>query len=279
MDEDNKEIRLWEGEIPYFDDSVTNDENAGTATITPYLINDGKKHACIIILAGGGYVKRTWHEGGEAAGYINSIGLHAFVVNYRVAPYRAELGIVDAKRAVRFVRYHAGRFMVVPDKIGMLGFSAGGGLACYTALRHDMEDYEYIDEIDKVSSRPDSCCLSYAALSLKKDRLIEKDYENFRKYFDSDEDYEAYLLANSCEYLVREDMPPVFLWHTIDDARIPVVGSIDFIAALKEKGIPFECHFFPDGGHGLGISRALMIEGTREWFALYTGWLKRMGYV
>lgn len=270
-----KRIQLWEGEAPFWDETIVNEENLDTATVTPYLIEDGEVHGCVLVCPGGGYVKRTRHEGEEVAEYLNAAGLHAFVVNYRVAPYRPEIGIIDAMRAVKYVRYYAERFHIIPGQIGIMGFSAGGGIACYTSLGHRAEEYPHLDEIDQMGSRPDTCCLCYAALSLRKERLNEKDYNNFRQVFNSEAAYEKYLLENSCEYLVDENMPPVFLWHTAEDIRVPVGGSMDFSMALKEKEIPFELHIFNEGVHGLGVTRAMEIDGTKQWFSLYLDWLKR----
>lgn len=164
MDANMENIRLWiEGKVPFFNKEYGQPET----TLTPYLINDGKKRGCVIVCPGGAYRIRADHEGGPVAETINKYGVNAFVLNYRVFPYKYPAITEDVLRAVRYVRYHADELNVDPDKIAVLGFSAGGHLAnsAMCVFDYGREDG---DEIDKVSSRPDGVILCYGVISLMK---------------------------------------------------------------------------------------------------------------
>lgn len=161
------EIALWEkGEISFFDENCHCGENEGSCTVTPYLLNDGLEHGAVIVFPGGGYGHRSVKEAVPVTEYLNSIGLHAFVLNYRVIPYPPYLGYVDGKRAVRYIRRHAKEFRVCENRIGVIGFSAGVGNACMVTEQYKKVDYEPLDEIDGISARPDFCMLWCIELSL-----------------------------------------------------------------------------------------------------------------
>lgn len=262
------DYKLWENGTPYYDAALGQPE----PTLTPYLCeNDGKKRGCVIVFPGGGYGGRAPHEGEPISRMINEAGVHSFVLNYRVAPYRhpAELG--DALRAVRFVRYHADEFGIDPNKIGVLGFSAGGHLAVTASELYDYGRDDG-DEIDKVSSRPDAGIFCYPVVSFKKYRhcgtrtnlLGEKEF---------DEELQTLL---SGELSVPDDMPPVFIWHTMEDQAVHIRNSLDLCAALKEKNIPCEMHIFPYGVHGLGLAQSN--PDVAQWAGLLQNWLLMYGF-
>ncbi|MEF2967711.1 alpha/beta hydrolase [Paenibacillus sp. M1] len=275
----NETYPLWEErQIPFFNQAALNDENRDGATITSYLLEDGKAHGAVLVFPGGGYVKRVVHKEGEPiAKFINSLGLHAFVVNYRVHPYPPEISVIDGKRAVKYIRHHAGKFGVIKDKIGLIGFSAGGSVACHVTEFHDVADYAPFDAIDQESARPDCGAFCYAPLSFKEDNIASTDYNRMREMIPDERVLRQYLEKYSCDNNIREDMPPLFLWHTVDDERVPVTATIDFIKQLKQKNQSFECHLFPEGGHGAGIEASRMVPGMSEWPKLYHKWLERIG--
>ena len=257
-------IALWEeGKIPFYDEKCHRGENEGTCTLTPYLVKDGKKHAAVIVFPGGGYVHRSEKEGAPVAEYLNSIGLHAFVLNYRVIPYPPYLGYVDGKRAVRYVKAHAEEFGIYKDKIGVIGFSAGAGNACMATEKYDSQEYEPIDEIDDISAKPDFCIFCYGAMS-------------FRLEFLSDSDI---VKKFSCDELVRPEMPPTFVWHAVDDERVKVGASISFVNRMAEMKNDVECHLFPVGGHGTSVVQSAEIEGLNQWLTLLDNWLRRKGFL
>ena len=243
--------------------------------MTPYLLPGDKVRGCVIVLPGGGYSGRARHEAGPIAERFNSLGFHAFVVEYRVAPYRFPAPQEDALRAIRIVRAHAEEWKIKPDKIAVLGFSAGGHLACSTGVFHDKVKAENGDACDAVSARPDAEILCYPVIT------AESPYANtgsFRNLLGPEVPQEEFL-KYSCEKLVTEETPPAFLWHTAEDRGVPVENSICYARALNKCGIPFGLHVFPFGPHGIGLA-----EGRPEyadaacWPELAGVWLGKMGF-
>ena len=276
---ERKKVALWEnGEIPFYDKELEYGENVEIATLTPFLLNNGKEHAAVIVFPGGGYTHRSEKESEPVAKYLNAIGLHAFILNYRVIPYPPYLGSVDGKRAVRYVRAHAEEYHILENKIGVIGFSAGAGNACMAAELYDKSDYEQTDEIDKVSARPDFCIFCYGALSLKTEYMSEKDFTIFESLV-PEEDREAFIRNYSCDLLVRENMPPVFVWHALDDERVDAGVCLDFVKAMHKAGNDVECHLFPVGGHGGSVTESKNVVGLNQWFSLLENWLARKGFL
>lgn len=272
-------IKLWEdGTIPFFCKEYHKDENADSCTITPYLIEDGKEHGCIVIFPGGGYVHRSPKEAAPVAEYVNSLGMHAFVVNYRVLPYDPYMGVVDGKRAMQLVRSCMDVFKIKEGCLGVMGFSAGGGNAGLVTLTHDVPEYEPQDPIDHISPKPDFAIFCYGAMSLDPKYFTEADMKNFEEAVPFEE-REAYINANSPDRKVREDMPPTFIWHCVDDARVNVGCCLSFVNAMHEKNVDFECHLFPEGGHGKSVLEAASIPGVSMWPKLLADWLKRKKFI
>lgn len=154
-------IKLWK-KTPMFDESIGQPE----PTLTPYLLADGKMYGAVIVCPGGGYVMKADHEGAPIAQRMNELGFHAFVLDYRVVPYRHPVPLMDAQRAIRYVRHFADRFGIYKDKIAILGFSAGGHLVCTAATLWDEGDPAAEDPIDRESSRPDLFVPCYAVASV-----------------------------------------------------------------------------------------------------------------
>lgn len=264
-------INLWKNEPPFFNENYNNEQNEQTPTITPYLVNDNKYHSAIIICPGGGYNHRAEHEGKPIALWLNSIGIHAFVLNYRVYPYKYPAEIADGKRAVKYIKYYKEKFKIVENKIGIMGFSAGGHLACTVSQKYDKDDYIKKDEIDFISAKTDICILCYPVIT-----FIEKYTHEGTKNCFLRESNNNLSLDFSCEKNVKENFPPTFIWHTAEDSSVPVLNSIDMARALYEKNIPFEIHIFPQGRHGLGFAEE--IKGTCQWRELLKDWLERMKF-
>lgn len=138
-------------------------------TLEPYIIDAplGRSTAAVIICPGGGYARRADHEGRPVAQWLNSLGISAFVLHYRVAPYRHPYPLLDAKRAIRLVRHRASQWNIDPHRIGVLGFSAGGHLAATLATHFDGGDPMAADPIERQSSRPDLAILCYPVITLR----------------------------------------------------------------------------------------------------------------
>ena len=256
--------KLWENGTPYFDVSFNQPEPA----LTPYLTHE-KKRGCVIVCPGGGYAGRAPHEGEPIAKMINEAGIHSFVLSYRVAPYKHPVMLEDVTRAVRYVRYHASEFNIDPDKIGVLGFSAGGHLVTMAAEHFDYGKNG--DVIDAVSSRPNAGILCYPVVSLKKyghdgtkENLLGKNPDP------------KLVELLSGEFSVRDDTPPMFIWHTMEDQGVHVNNSLHLCSALKEKNIPTELHVFPYGLHGLGLAESN--ENVAQWTKLLQNWLRMYGF-
>lgn len=262
-------IPLWERDIPGYDPKINNGE---VPSLIPYLLENGKVNSAIIVFPGGGYVKRADHEGEPIALWLNSIGASAFVLNYRVAPYRYPYPLLDAKRAIRLVRYNAEKFSINPNKIGILGFSAGGHLACMSAVHFDNGEPNSEDPIERVSSKPDALILCYPVISFlrfyHKGSMISLLGEN---------PPEELRILLSGENNVKQDTPPTFIWHTADDSAVPVENSILFVEALRRFDIPFELHIFQNGRHGLGLAKDNLL--VSKWTQLCENWLKGIGFI
>lgn len=256
-------IKLWEQGAPYYDATFGQPE----PTLTPYIAEKNEKRGCVIVFPGGGYAMRADHEGEPIARLINSIGVHAFVLNYRVAPYKHPVELEDALRAIRWVRYHAEEYNIDPDKIGVLGFSAGGHLAV-SASEHFDYGREDGDDIDKISSRPNAAIYCYAVCTLEKPYTHEGSRVNLLGADASEELVRQ--MSGPCS--VREDMPPVFIWHTFEDTAVPVQNSLMMAAALREKNIPVEMHIYPHGPHGLGLAEKY--PHTAKWAKALCEWLE-----
>ncbi len=257
---------LWnENDVPLFN----GDFNQDAPILTEYLIKSETAVPCVIVFPGGAYSHLAEdHEGRVICELLNKNGLSAFVLRYRLAPYRFPCQELDAKRAVRFVRANADKFGIDPNRIGIMGFSAGGHLACMAGLRFDNGIDG--DEIDSVSSRPDNVCACYPVASLARDITHRGSRENLLGDYENDE------LADklTSEKIVPEDAPPFFIWHTAEDNAVDVRNSLRLANALAEKRKTFELHVFPYGCHGLGLAYGTPLAS--QWSELYINWLREI---
>ncbi len=264
-----EKIYLWEkGKAPYFNPEYGQDE----PNLTPYLISDGKKRGAVIVAPGGAYTHKAYqHEGYDVAEKLNSFGINAFVIDYRVAPYQYPAITGDILRAIRYVRYHADGMNIDPTKIGVLGFSSGGHL-CNSA----MCAFDYGkdgDEIDKVSSRPDAVVLCYPVITLVED-YMHRHSRTVLLGGHPDEEKLAYSLSG--EKAVKDDTPPCFIWHTRDDDGVSVWNSLNLYSSLVKNNIPSELHVFPHGEHGLGMAPGR--NDVSQWTSLLNTWLTNLGF-
>ncbi len=261
-------LYLWEeGKVPYFNPAIGQNQ----PSLKPYLLNNGKRNGCVIVCPGGAYACKAEHEGEPIARMINSHGISAFTLDYRVEPYRYPAITEDVLRAVRYVRYHADEYNIDPEKIAVMGFSAGGHLANSTLCAFDYGK-EDGDVIDRVSSRPDAVILCYAVISLGKYTHAETRFNLLGGLPDADE----LAVKLSGELQVKDDTPPCFIWHTAEDSVVPVQNSLQLYNALCEKKIYSELHVFPYGWHGLGLSESM--PNPAQWTGLVGNWLDLMGF-
>lgn len=264
-------IPLWErGRTPGFVPEYGQPE----PSIVPFLLDKGKTpRGAVVVCPGGGYEFKAPHEGRPIARMLNAAGIHAFVLDYRVAPYQLACSIMDVKRALRLVRHNAAEWGVNPDKIGVLGFSAGGHLTIMASEHFDLGDPQSADPIERVSCRPDAQVPIYPAVSFKmmaKGEGSEKWMESLFGPGYTDKD----ILHATGELNVRADTPPAFLWGTYDDFLYEQWPP--YLKALKKKKVEYSYHMFPRGGHGMGLAEQNPL--ARRWPELCVEWLKDLGF-
>ena len=240
-------------------------------TLTPRLLETDKPLGAVIVFPGGGYGGRADHEKWPIAECFNKAGFHAFVLDYRVSPNRHPAPLMDAARAVRLVRENAAAWKVKPDKIAILGFSAGGHLAGSLSVFFDAGDPNAKDPVARQSSRPDAAVLCYPVIS--SGEFGHKGSFNNLLGPDATQEEKDKMSLERC---VRPDTPPTFLWHTAEDSGVPVENSLLMARALHEKGVPFELHVYPHGQHGLGLAPKDAHVAT--WSTLCAEWLRGMGW-
>ncbi len=239
--------------------------------LTPYLVRSDTPTACIIVCPGGGYTMRAPHEGAPIALWLNSIGISAFVLDYRVAPYQHPYPLLDAQRAIRTVRCHAEEWNIDPKRVGILGFSAGGHLAATAGTHYDPGDAHASDPIERMGCRPDLMILCYPVISFGRSR-----HQGSRVNLIGEEPSEELVELLSNERQVTADTPPAFMWHTANDPVVPVANVLLFAEQLAAHQIDFALHVYPKGPHGLGLAERYPDIAT--WTAHCASWLNCHGF-
>jgi acetyl esterase/lipase len=257
-------IKLW--------DKVPESADGFEPFLEPFLLEDGQPHGAVIVCPGGAYTHRAPHEGAPVAERMNREGFHAFVLQYRVSPNPWPAPQQDAGRAIRIVRSNAKEWNIIPDKIAMLGFSAGGHLAASLSVYFDSEYTNGGDEMDAISCRPDAVIPCYPVISTDP----EFAHPGSPKSLFGENPTQAQLDIFSLEKQVTPNTPPVFMWHTAEDPSVPVKNSLSFAAALSDNKVPFELHVFPEGRHGLGMKPD--VPHILIWPELAARWLRNMGW-
>ncbi len=247
-----------------------------------YLLPKLPKRGIVLVFPGGGYGGRADHEGRPIAERFNELGFHAAVVHYRVAPNRYPLPQADAFRAIRLVRFHAREWNVKPDKVAVLGFSAGGHLAASTGTLFDDAAISVSagDRADTESRRPDAMILCYPVLS----STPYGHSGSFENLLGAPLD-PVKAAELSLEHRISAATPPAFLWHTSEDQAVPVENSLLFAVELRRFRIPFELHVFPHGPHGIGLAETnneFVAAGDHQYAGIWPGlagrWLTAMGW-
>ncbi|WP_442050196.1 alpha/beta hydrolase [Paenibacillus sp. 2TAB19] len=267
--EEKEEQWLWPYGAPYAKGDTKEDRPA----ITPYLV-PGENRPAVVICPGGGYGMRAYHEGEPIAQWLNTLGISAFVLRYRVAPYQYPCALLDAQRAIRSVRYDAKRFGVDPNRIGLLGFSAGGHLTANAGTDYDQGNPKAEDPIERQSSRPDLLVLCYPVITMTDPYTHAGSRSNLLGEAASSD--HGMKERHSAELNVTADTPPTFLWHTSDDAGVPVENSLLMAGALRKHGVLFDLHVYAKGKHGLGLAEDEL--HTRGWTDACASWLAYNGF-
>jgi acetyl esterase/lipase len=232
--------------------------------------------AAVIICPGGGYGHLSMEkEGSRIAEWLNSFGVTAFVLRYRHSGtgHQHPTPMLDGGRAIRTVRSRAGEWGIDPQKIGVMGFSAGGHLTSTLGTHFDAGDAQATDPIDRASSRPDFLILCYPVITLSEDYMHRGSRDNL---LGQNPDPEL-VRSLSNERQVTGDTPPTVLFHTDVDTSVPPENSIAVYKALHRAGVPAELHLYRKGGHGVGMAQD--IPGTRDWPARCRAWLESQGWI
>ncbi len=237
-----------------------------------YPTENKKTDATVIIFPGGGYNHRAAHEGGDYALFLNSIGMDAFVCQYRVWPHKFPLPLMDARRAVRFVRANAEKFGIDPEKVAVMGSSAGGHLSALVSTYNTPIDLETNDEIDSENPIPNGTIMCYA-LTHQPDELEVSNVSCYTTLCEDGTDYASVAPDN----LVTNTTPPAFMWHTSLDSVVNVTNSYLYAAALRKHNIPHEMHIFAKGRHGLGLAEGW--DYINQWPVLLRNWFRHMGWL
>lgn len=228
----------------------------------------------VVICPGGGYTHLAFEkEGTKVAEWFNSIGIAAFVLKYRMPTdltmKNKSVGpLQDAQEAIRYVRQNAAKWNIDPNKIGILGFSAGGHLASTASTHYDDKVYE---SAYKVSARPDFSLLIYPVISMENEITHKGSQTNLLGNNPS----KGLIDSFSNEKKVTSKTPPTFLIHATDDTVVIPENSINYYLALKKNGVSAEMHVYEKGGHGFGLGVA---DTSKFWTRDCEEWLKSNGY-
>jgi acetyl esterase/lipase len=264
-------MRLWPGAAP----GALGQDSVDAPTISLYRPSaTTATGAAIVVCPGGSYTMLADHEGHAIAVWLNSIGVTAVVLKYRLGPrYHHPVELHDVARAMRTVRARAAEWGVDPHRIGIMGFSAGGHLASTIATHFDAGDSSSTDPIERVSSRPDIAVLAYPVISMS-DGIT---HEGSRRNLLGDNPTPALEAELSNEKHVTARTPPTFLFHTANDPVVGVENSLLFAAALRAEKVPFELHVFERGPHGVGLAQNDPVLSV--WPTLLEHWLRVQGFI
>ncbi len=260
---------LWENGAP----GALGAEPADIPTLTYYPANGRGAGTAVIIAPGGGYTGLAMnHEGRQVANWLNSLGVSALVLKYRLGPrYRHPIELGDAQRAIRLVRTRATEFGTMPDRVGIMGFSAGGHLAATSGTHFDAGNPGATDPIDRMSSRPDFLVLAYPVIL---SRAPYAHQGSFNALLGANPD-PALLDDLSLDQRVTKDTPPTFLFHTNADTGVPAENSVQFYLALRKAGVQAEIHIFQPGPHGVGLGMGDAV--LEAWPPLLSTWFRNRG--
>lgn len=278
-----EEIPLWPG-TPPGEGRVTGPEKIGgegSGYGAVSNINTPRMHvyrpkvangAAVIVCGGGGYFRiQLWKESTPIAKWLQLRGYTVFELIYRLPNdgWDATAPFMDAQRAMKVVRTRAAEFGVRPDRIGIMGFSAGGHLAGYTALRHDQKLYEGTDRFEAVSARPDFAALLFPVVSMRE----PYDTTRTRREIIGKNPTRAAEDAWSLDTHASKDAPPTIIFSAADDPITPPGHGIALFQALIAEGAPAELHIFEEGGHGWGVGTPDQI--LSQWPSMFDTWFQK----
>ena len=268
-------MRLWPGDAPQTNGTSCED----IPTLTMLKPQPGSENgSAVIVMPGGAYMGlASILEGREVADWYASHGFTAFVLRYRLGKkYLLPVPLIDARRAVQLVRSHAAEYKIAPNRIVVTGFSAGGNLAALSGTQFIPGKADSGDQIERVSSRPDYLVLGYPWIGAISPDTSHLTYCKLVDILPSDaarcEDLQKKFSPN---LFVTKETPPTFIYHTTDDATVPVQQALSFYEAELNAGVPVEMHIFETGKHGSGLGKG--DPSLDQWPALLETWLRGHG--
>jgi len=286
-------VELWQGVAPGSEDFDAEEQsqergttelgnrwitNISRPTLSVFLPpRELRTGSAVVICPGGGYAGLAFDkEGVQIAQWFNAQGVAAFVLKFRCggAPHQHPIPLKDAQRAMRIVRHRAAEWQLQPDRIGVMGFSAGGHLASTLGTHFDQGDLQASKPLERTSCRPDFLVLIYPVISLENDITHRGSREHLLGT--NPDKNQVRELSNHLQ--VHEDVPPTFLVHAGDDQAVPVENSLQFYRAVNQHKIAAELHIFAAGGHGFGM-RLPQKTPAATWPALLAAWLKEQGVI
>lgn len=274
-------LTLWSEQKPVTPDreKVENGRVFGVdnPSITPFWPENHNADTplpAVVIFPGGGYVRLAIeHEGYDIARWFNSLGVAAFVVKYRMQEYGFPAPLLDGLRAVRVVRANAEEWGLDANKIGVIGFSAGGHLAASVTTRYDFRESGTTDPLEAVSARPDFSILGYPVVTLQGDDA----HAGSRQALLGEQPSAQLLQENSLENQVKAGIPPVFIVHGIGDKAVPVGNSLVFFNEVQKHNPHSELHVYQTNVHGFGMRKD---QGTvTAWPEVLKNWLQHNGFI
>jgi acetyl esterase/lipase len=265
--QDGQVIPLWTGAAP----GALGTAETDIPVITVYLPRTMAANTpAAIVCPGGGYrALASNHEGRQVASYLNSLGVAAFVLRYRLGPrYHHPVELGDAQRAIRQQRSHATEWRLDPARIGIVGFSAGGHLAMTASTRFDSGSAAAPDAVDRVSSRPDFAILGYPVISMTEEWTHKGSRTNLLG-----DTYDPELAKSlSGERAATKETPPTIIFQTNEDTAVPAENAVHYYLALRRAGVPAEMHVFEKGPHGVGLAND--DPALSAWSSLLANWLR-----
>lgn len=273
-------IELWPEGVPgakanggeeYIKDERVYNVQKPSMTFFPAAAPNG---TAVIVCPGGGYERLAiTQEGSGVAGWLNRLGVSVFVLKYRLKEYGQPAPLQDVLRALRIVRSRAVEFGVRADRVGVFGSSAGGHVAACAATMSDDPAGKTGHALDAVSARPDFAGLQYPVITMRRPFA----HAGSRRNLVGENATPGLEATWSAETRVTKATPPVFLFHTQEDASVPLENSLQFYAALRAAGVPTEMHLFEKGPHGFGMRQDL--GPTSDWPRLFENWLRAYGWL
>ena len=266
-------IPLWPGGAPGALGATSND----IPTLTLYLPDTtNATGAAMVICPGGGYRHLAPHEGKNYALWLNQHGVVCFVLKYRLGSsgYRHPAMLEDAARAMRLVRARAADWKIDPQRVGIMGSSAGGHLASTLMTHFDLGNTNAADPIERQSSRPDIGILCYPFITMGEYAHQDSKINLLGAHPPPEL---VKLLSN--ELQVTANTPPCFIWQTFEDKTVSVENSLLFAEALRKNHVPFDLHIYQKGKHGLGLDDNPPFAHPHPWAGDCLFWLKQQGFV